>query len=123
MMRSKKLGADFRRPPASSPSTAPNDPQTSRAAQRHSPAATHPPKPPLQIPALLRKGPEAGSCGPPQTILCPVGKSALFASHLEVRALICVLSNLCQVAFSKSIAQSHTPRQIPALRRLVSPVG
>src|SRR5690348_14132231 len=102
------------------PSTVQSDPQTSRVAQRHSPVATPLPKPPLQIPALLRTRREARSSDPPQTTLHPIGTSALSASHEAERALSYVPLNLCQAAFSESIVQSRIPQQILALCKSVS---
>src|SRR5205807_746353 len=118
------IAEEFFPPPFESlPSTVQDDPQTNHVAQKHSHLTTPVPKPPLQIPALLRTRREAGSCDPRQTTSCPIGKSALCASHEAERALSFVLLNLCQPAFSEAIAQSRTPRQIPALCKLVSPAA
>src|SRR5207245_10041690 len=107
----------FPPPSESLPSTAQDDPQTIRFARMHSPAATHLPKPPLQIPALLRTGRGARSRDPRQTVLYPIAKPALSSLHRAACALTAALLESLRAAFSESIAQSRTPRQIPTMSR------
>src|SRR5215467_15333138 len=113
----------FLLPLESSPSTAPNDPQTSRVAQKHSHVATLFPKPLIQIPAPLRPRLEEGSCGPLQTTLYPVGKCSPFASHSAARMLRLTAWRFLHSAFSSSTARSHIPLQIPASRKSASPAA